>query len=244
MLEVRRVERPRRQQHDTGLARIDRRDGAQGLHQVHRILLDGANRRFVDGALEDALGDQPVLDHVRHARRRPQVVLQHPEHAIGAADEIDARDRDAHAAGRADTLQLGQEELRAQDQVGRDHARGQDLLRPVDVVQEGAQGGDALAQALLDLAPFLAGDDPRHQADREDLLGPALVGVHREGDALAVERQLGQRLGVREILGRELVQDTRGASCMGPRFSIDVNHLVEGAWEGLVVVEEHGRKPF
>jgi hypothetical protein len=128
--------------------------------------------------------------------------------------------------------------------LGRYHARGQNLLGTVDVIQEGAQGGDALAQALLDLSPFLAADHPRHQTDREDLLGPALVVVHRERDTLAVQRQLGQRLRVCEILGCQLVQDAGGAPCVGPRFSIDVNHLVEGTWKGLVVVEEHGRRPF
>ena len=71
------------------------------VDQLDRVVVDAADAQAVERGREHALGDQPVLDHVRDARGRAQVVLQHAQHAVGAADQIDARDVDAHAARAA-----------------------------------------------------------------------------------------------------------------------------------------------
>ncbi len=202
------------------LAGIDRRERPQGLGQLAAgTARPGARALIVDRALEDALGDQAVLDHVRDARGRAHVVLEHAEHAVGTADEVDAGDRDAHAARRPQPAQLGHEELGAQHEVGGDRRLARRIFCvAVHVVEERAQRGDPLGQPALDPRPLVGGDDARHEADGEDLLGAPLVRVDREGDALVVERQLGQRLVARELVAaraRRAVRTARRACGRG-----------------------------
>ena len=46
----------------------------------------------------------PVLDDVRDAGGRAEVVFEHPEPAFAVADQVDARDVHAHLAGRIDAV--------------------------------------------------------------------------------------------------------------------------------------------
>jgi len=70
---------------------------AQGVGEPGRVVIDAVDPGQIERAREDALGDDAVLDHVRHPRRVAQVVLEHAPGAVRIPDEIDAGDVDADA---------------------------------------------------------------------------------------------------------------------------------------------------
>ena len=156
----------------------------------------------------------------------------------GSRIEIDPGDVDAHAARRTQAAQLGDEVLRLLHQLGRDHALGDDPLLAVDVVEEHLQRLQPLHQAALDAAPLVGGDHARHQAHRHDLLRAALIGVDRERHALFDQRQVGQRLAARELVGREAVEQPRRGARVRPRLALGVDELVVGSVGGAIAVQE------
>lgn len=103
--------------------------------------------------------------------------------------------------GRADAPELGHVVLGAEDDLRRDAALRENALGTVDVVEEGLERADPLLDAALDRAPVSGGDDARHQAKGENLLGAARVAVHGKGDALIQERALGEGLSARDCRG-------------------------------------------
>jgi len=97
----------------------------------------------------------------------------------------------------------------------------------VDVVDEEVQRAGPLGQTALYGRPLGGGDHPRHEVERENLLGACVVAVHAEGDAQCEHRALRGALPAREIrLGqpRERAQKQTAARA-GTAF--DVEHLVE-----------------
>ena len=67
----------------------------------------------------------------------------------------------------------------------------EDLLLVIDVVQEQVQRVHALAQPAFEQLPFGRRDDARHDVERDQPLGAAVLAVDGEGDADAVEGALG-----------------------------------------------------
>ena len=61
----------------------------------------------------------------------------------------------------------------------------------VDVVQEHVERAHALLEARVQLAPLRRRDHVRQDVEGNQPLGAALVAVDREGDAHAVEQDLG-----------------------------------------------------
>ena len=59
-----------------------------------------------------------------------------------------------------------------------------------------------LAQAVLDHLPFASGDDPWHQIEWKEALGPFVTAVDGKGDALLEERAIGPDLVVAQRSGR------------------------------------------
>ena len=152
----------------------------------------------------EQLGEQPhhhlaVFEHVRHARRHAQVVLQHVELALAGAHDVDAGDVRVDAAGHVEAGHLGAVLRIAEHLLGREQAGLEDLLVVVDVVEEGVERADALAQARGELAPLVRRQHPRDDVERDQPLVAVLLAVDREGDADAVEQAVG--------LGALLAQD-------------------------------------
>ena len=135
-------------EHDDGRVGLVRRGrGAQGPQQVRRVVADRAHPLAGEQVGEDARHRAAVLHHVRHAGRVAQVVLQHPEHALLVADEVDPGDVDAHAVGRDEPGRGPVEVLAAGDQAAGQHAVADDLGVAVDVGEERLQRLDALHDA-------------------------------------------------------------------------------------------------
>ena len=147
--------------------------------------------------------DFAVFQHVGHARRRADVVLQHVEVFAVGAHHVDAGDMHADVVGRAQANHLGPELRVALDELARNDAGPQDFLRAIDVGQKGVQRLDPLDQAFLEAHPFRALDDARNDIERDQPLGRVRLAVDVEGDADAPEHHLGMAaLGAEGILGR------------------------------------------
>ena len=200
---VGRVERSRRQ-HDDG--RISPRRlgcrGAQAGQQHVGVCLDRPHR-----IVGEQVGEQPhhhlaVLQHVGDPRRRAAIVFQHVEAVLARADQIDAGDMHPDPARRPPALHLGHIVGIGQDQFGRDDARLQAFLRPVDVGQEQVHGPDPLDQPGLQPGPFRRADDARHDVERDQPLAGLGVAIDGEGDAHAAEEQLRlPRAGLKQSFG-------------------------------------------
>ena len=58
----------------------------------------------------------------------------------------------------------------------------------VDVAQERVQRLHALLQPAIEHFPFVAGNDPRHEIERDQPFGARFLAVDREGDPDSMER--------------------------------------------------------
>ncbi len=240
VLEVGGVVDAGRQHDDRRVGLVGGRGVAQRPQQMRRVVADRAHPVGGEQVREDPRHRAAVLHHVGDARRRAQVVLEHPEVALRVAHQVDAGDVDAHAVGRDDARGLAVEVLARGDQPARDDAVAQDLLLAVDVVEVVLQRLDPLPDALLEPRPLGGGDHPRHQVERERTF---LTG-QRERDALVDERAA-ERVGARFELGGvgrgELGED----ALVGPAdVALRVEHLVEGlgvAAQVVVAVEDARR---
>ena len=199
VLEVRRVVDPRRQQHDRGLR--DARSGqpAQVAQEVGAVALDREDVVADEQLGQDPFQDLAVGEHVRDARRRPQVVLQHVELAPAVPDQVDAGHVAADASRHGEADQFAHEARRREHDVAGDNALAQDPLLAVDVLQEEVERGHPLPEAPLQVRPLAAVDDAWDQVEREELLDPAVVLVDRERDANVAERGLGAALAAPQL---------------------------------------------
>ena len=174
-----------------GSATCGRRERAQRRQQRLAVLRDRADLVAIEQAGQHALGDLAVGEHVRHAARHPQVVLEHDEAAVLEAHEIGAGDRDVDVAVDVDAAHLAPVVPAAVDQVARHDAFGEDPALVVDVLEKQVDRRQPLRQAALERAPLGGGDDARQQVERKDPLGALLVAVDGEGDALGQEGPVG-----------------------------------------------------
>jgi hypothetical protein len=118
----------------------------------------------------------------------------------------------------------------------RHHAFRQDASLVVDVLQEQVQGVNALGQTAFQPLPFTGRDDAREQVVGENPLGPLVIAVDGEGDALVEECAIGGLLPEVQLrhgnVNEAFVQEAVVVAGNAAR----VEHLVEGAIE-LVAIE-------
>ena len=118
----------------------------------------------------------------------------------------------------------------------------EDALVGIEVLEEEVQRPHALDEARLDLAPFRAGDDARHQIERENALGALLVAVDGEGDALAQKRGIDGRAALLEFLLVQFLKALKERRVMGAHLAFRGKHFVKKI-AGLVFIEQgHERK--
>ena len=163
-----------------------------------------------------------VLQHVRDARGVAQVVLQHAEDAVLIADQVDARDVDAHVVRRLDAPGLAVQVGGAGDQGAGDHVIVQHLALAVDVGEDELKGAQPLDDAGFDALPFGRRDDARHQIHRQR----ALALAQGEGDAVSVQVGVALAGPLGKSLGAELLQGVEQGTVSGARPAA-FEHLVE-----------------
>ena len=218
-----------------------RRQVAQGAQQGLRVVIDRPDAVAGEQARERALHHRAIGEHVGHAARHAQVVLEHGELPVGQAHEVGAGHRDVAVAGDAQPAHLAPVVRAAEDQFARDDAGAQDAAVMVDVAQEQVEGGDALGQSPFELLPLRAGDDARQQIVRKDALGAAAVAVDREGDALVEEGAIGDLLAALQFGGRQRPELLEERRVVGARLPGRAEHLVVGASQGVVVEQRRLR---
>ncbi len=133
----------------------------------------------------------PVLEHVRDARRRAQVVLEHVILAVVVSHDVDAGDVAVDLVGHVhadhrDLIGFVREHV-----LGGDHAGAQDVLVVIDVVEKAVERRHPLLQPPLEQQPFGVRDDARDGVERDQALGALLVAIDGEGDADAMEQEIG-----------------------------------------------------
>ena len=98
----------------------------------------------------------------------------------------------------------------------------------VDVVQERVERLHALPQSAIEDLPFVGGNDPRHEVERNEPLGPGILAVHRERDPDPVKRALGLVPFLRDPVLRGAVQPPGKSAVRGPDVAIRGAHFVVG----------------
>ena len=203
VLEIGRVENARREQARLS-ARAARGTGwsqsAQRGQQSLRVVIDGQTRSR-GTAWGKPLQHFPVRQYVRYAAGNAQIVFEEGKAAVGQTDEIGAADTDVDSARNVESAHFAAEVAAPVHQFARDDTFRQDPSLVIDVFEEQVQGGEALGQAVLDLAPLCVWNDPRQQIVGEYALGALFVAIDPEGDALMQEREVGRLLALAKFLG-------------------------------------------
>ena len=228
-------------EHDDGRVVRARRQRPQRAEQLLAVVIDRADAVAREEAGEDPLHHLPVGEHVGHAARHAQVVLEHGEAAVLDADQVGAGHGHVDVAADAHAAHLAPVVRAAVDQLARDDAFREDLALVVDVLQEQVEGEQPLRQPALDDAPLGAGDDPRQDVVGEDPLGAFVVAVDREGHALVQEGAVGGLLAVPPLGRRQFEQAVEQEAIGVPRRVAGGEHLVERRVE-LVVGEQRCRR--
>ncbi len=192
MLEIRAVVRAGREHHHRRLAlALGRGDRAQAAQELVRVVIDGRDARALEEIGEEPHHHGPVLEHVRHARGRAQVVLEHVELLLVHAHEVDAPDVDVDVARHVDALHLRAVERVTEHVAGGDDARLQDLLTVIDVAQEEVQRAHALLEPHAEHLPLERVHHARDDVERNQPFSTGAVPVDVEGDAEALEHHVG-----------------------------------------------------
>ena len=164
------------------------------------IVVDRLDVEVAEQVGEDPLGDLTVLEHVRDARRHPQVVLEHVHRPVRVTDEVAAADVCPHSLRRPHPLALGAEVDRRGQHLGREHPVGHDLGGAVQVVDEKVEGGEPLDEPARDPLPLLGRDHAGDHVERPGPVDVGRLGVNGEGDAHRPDSQLGRLLAPRELI--------------------------------------------
>ena len=188
MLIIGAVERAGRQHHHHRIALAGgRRDFLQALEQFGGIIVDRRDHALCEQLGEHARHDLAIFEHVGHARGGAAIILQHLEAARPSAHDIDADDMAIDLPRRGEVGHFGEIGAVAIDDVGRHDARLHDLAAMIDVVQEGVEGAGALADTLVEDAPFIRCEDAGQQVEGDQSFRVATLAIDGEGDADAPE---------------------------------------------------------
>ena len=167
-----------------------------------------------------------VLEHVGHAARHPQIVLEHVELALPGAHHVDAGDMRVDAPRHVDAVHLGPVLRVAEHLLGGDAARPHDVLLVIDVVDEAVERAHPLLEAGFELPPLAGRDDARNHIEGDQAFGAGVVTVDREGDADAPEHEIRFRALVAHRLRTLLRQPALEFAVVPANDAARVVHLV------------------
>ena len=222
VLEVGRVEHPRRQHHRQRVLHLPGGALEKRSEKLLRVLFDGGDRLAVEEVREAPLHHLAVLQHVGNPRGAPHVVFKDVDLTVVIPHQVDAAHVAPGLVRGAETLHLGPERLGAHDELARDDVVVKDPLLVVDVVDEQVQCGDPLPETGVDPGPLVVFDDPRHDVERPDLLYTVFVAVDVECDAGVPHLEVRGVLAPAELLHSE-------------RFETVDKVVARRAWTALVV---------
>ncbi|MNV68855.1 hypothetical protein D3C71_1617290 [compost metagenome] len=99
-------------------------------------------------------------------------------------------------------------------------------------MDEHVQRAHALLQAGLQVTPFVGGDDPGDQVERDQAFGAGGVARYRKGDADAAETQVGFEPSHGHGFGRLLLVPALEGLVLGAYAAGAVAHFVKSGWTG------------
>src|SRR5882762_988475 len=140
--------------------------------------------------------------------------------------EDDAGNMRVHLVGQVEAEHRHLISLVRQHLLGRDHARLEDLLPVVDVVQEAVERGHALHQPGSELVPLGPRDDARDGVERNEALSARLVAVHGERDADAMEEEVRFAALLGDAVRRSLREPVGEGAKMRTHFAVCRTHFV------------------
>ena len=94
----------------------------------------------------------------------------------------------------------------AEDQLGGNDPRLEDLTVVINVVNEKIERADALLEPALDPVPFGGGDQPGDRVERNDAFDALLAAIDRKRDPLLPHRQVSQLVAPFELVRSEVDQ--------------------------------------
>ena len=170
--------------------------GLQGLEgaafQVEKRAEPG-DAQGLELVRKQAGGDVTVFQHLAEAAGDGGEIAQDRPVPARAADEVTADGDDMAATDRLDAARILQESGAGVDEIGRQQAFPEELLRTVDVRQHGIDEPDALGQTSGDPRPILRRDQQRHRIQFVWLADAAGVAVDIEGRAEVRDHAAGRR---------------------------------------------------
>jgi hypothetical protein len=227
MLEVRGIVDARREHHDPGEIDLARRERREHVEQLRGVVVDGQNRRVLENLGKHLLRDDPVLEHVRHAGRHAEVVLEHVDGAVGVAHEVGAADVRPYAVGRVRADAAFEEVRRRGDDILGHDAVGDNAPVVVKVVDEMIERREPLNETALDARPLGCFDRARDHVERPRPVDVLAFGVDGKRDPHLGDRAFGVALALGELAlteRREIAREMRGR---GPRLARRREELVE-----------------
>ena len=206
VLEVRRVVDARCQHGDARVRTVIGGERHQEPIQLVGVRVDGPDAVPLEQLGKRPLRDRTVLQDVAHARRHPQVVLEHVQLAVAGAHEIRAGDVRPDTELRMDASTLGPEVRGVVEQVRREHAVRDDPAVVVDVVDEVVQRSEPLGEAAFHHAPLVTVDQARDDVERPRPVDVRSVGVDRERDPHRQDLEVGHPLAFADLVEADAMQ--------------------------------------
>jgi hypothetical protein len=143
-------------------------------------------------------------------------------------DDVDAGDVRVDPARHVHSLHLAPELRVAQDTLARHHAGVEDRLVVIDVMQERIERLYALPQAAVEHLPFRRRNDPRHDVERDQPLGSAVLAIDGERDAHAMKCALRFFAFLRDATRGGPVQPAGESLVMRPHATAREPHFIIG----------------
>ncbi len=168
-----------------------------------------------------------VLEHVRDARRNPQIILENQKITGVVANNVDAGDMCVDAARHIDALHFRPVLRIAKHLFGRNHPRLQYLLLVVDIVNKRIQRAHALLQARVEPKPFCGRQYPWHDVERNQTLAAFLLAVNGKRDTNAMEEGIRLCALLLEPIGRLIAQPLGVTQVVRSRRKIAGIHLIK-----------------
>ncbi len=224
------VDAGRQHRHHRAPRTCGRRAGCQRAAQGFGIVADRTHTDFREQLRKHVQHRLPVLQHVGDAGGRARIVLQNEEFVLAGAHQINADNMSVHLRRGHHADHLRQECVIVLDELHRNTPGTKDFLAVIDIMQERVDRPHALLDALDEPCPFLPGNDPGHNIERDQPLVRVCGAIDVEGNACAAEERFRLARLLAEPLGRLLGKPITITGIGSAGFFTAAVHLVEKPW--------------
>ena len=208
----------------------------QCIEQPAAVVVHRPDRRELEQLRKSLLHELSVLQHVRHARRAAQIVLQHVVLAIAVAYQIGARDVAPNPARRGEPHALGTKTSRGRRHMLRQDAFAHHPTVMIQIVNQHVERGNSLPQPALQCSPLVAADDARYDVEGNNTLVPLRIAVHVERNAELHHGPVGRPLAADQVVRRNIADTLEERLAIRPRRAEGIEHFVKKA-VGLIAGE-------